>query len=50
MNFEHILKSLREIAFNKDFPGAIQSVDHQGVLIEACRQVEAYKRWVEDTL
>ena len=48
MDFELILESLRDIAFDKSFPGAIQSVDHQGTLIEACRQVEAYKKWSDD--
>ena len=48
MNFELVLDCLRKIAFDKDFPGAIQSEDHQGILIEACRNVEAYEKWLKD--
>lgn len=42
---EDAIEILREVAWDKEFPGAVGSVDHQGVCIEACRQLEAFKRW-----
>lgn len=44
---ENAINLLRRVAFDKEFPGAIGSVDHQGVCIEAVRQLEAFRRWQE---
>jgi len=38
---------LRRVAFYKGFPGAITSVDHQAVCIEAIRQLEAFEIFQE---
>lgn len=48
MKIKKAIKILKQVAFDRKFPGAIDSKDHQGVCIEACRQLEAYKRWVKD--